>query len=93
MDEQQITAKIIQVLQQVAPEVEGRILDPAVNFRDQCEIDSVDFLNFVLTLEKSLGIKIPEMDYPKFSSLQGCLSYLTAGPEEKPLPQSSSPPG
>jgi acyl carrier protein len=60
----------------VAPEAEIDTLDPDISFRDQIEIDSVDFLQFVLDLEKKLGISIPDVDYPKLSSLNGCLSYI-----------------
>jgi acyl carrier protein len=76
MDQDQLTRQIIDTLTGIAPEVEAGALDPEVSFRDQFEIDSVDFLNFVLRLEQELGVKIPEVDYPKLSSLKGCLSYL-----------------
>jgi len=76
MDQDQLTRQIIDALTSVAPEVEAGALDPEVSFRDQYEIDSVDFLNFVLRLEQELGVKIPEVDYPKLSSLKGCRSYL-----------------
>lgn len=65
-----------EALQTVAPEAQLDQLDPAVNFRDQIDIDSVDFLSFVMALEKSVGIRIPEIDCPKLSSLNGCLTYL-----------------
>jgi len=68
----QITVSILRV----APEAEIDTLDPDISFRDQIEIDSVDFLQFVLDLEKKLGISIPDVDYPKLSSLNGCLSYI-----------------
>ncbi len=76
MVENEIAAKVLESLQEVAPEVDTRALDPAVSLRDQFDIDSVDFLNFVLTLEKKMGTRIPEVDYPKLSSLNGCLAYL-----------------
>ena len=74
-----LRTEVLQALQEVAPETDPDAIDPEVNFRDQCEIDSVDFLNFVLALERRLGMKIPEMDYPKLSSLDGCTRYLSAG--------------
>jgi acyl carrier protein len=51
-------------------------LDPAADFRDQLDIDSMDFLTFVITLHESTGIEIPERDYPKLSSLDRCVAYL-----------------
>lgn len=76
MDQDTLTRLIIETLTAVAPDVDAGALDPVVSFRDQFEIDSVDFLNFVLLMEKALGIRIPEMDYPKLSGLNGCLAYL-----------------
>ena len=63
-------------LVKVAPESAEEELDPAVNFRDQIEFDSMDFVAFVLALEKTLGVKVPESDYPKLSSLEGCRHYF-----------------
>ena len=67
---------ILETLTAIAPDVDPGALDPEVAFRDQFEIDSVDFLNFVIALEKKLGRRIPESDFPKLSSLKGCLGYL-----------------
>lgn len=78
MNENAITDQVVNALLEIAPEADIRTLDPAASFRDQFEIDSVDFLNLVLALEKKLGTRIPEIDYPKLSSLSGCVAYLTA---------------
>lgn len=66
------------MLAKIAPESAGIELKPGVNFRDQFDFDSVDFLNFPLTLARELGVDIPELDYPKVSNLNGGLSYLGA---------------
>lgn len=66
----------LEVLGQIAPEAELGGLDPAKSFRDQFELDSVDYLNFVLTLQQRLDIQIPEMECPRLSSLNGCVDYL-----------------
>jgi acyl carrier protein len=67
---------ILETLTAIAPDADPGALDPDVAFRDQFEIDSVDFLNFVIALEKKLDRRIPETDFPKLSSLKGCLAYL-----------------
>ena len=67
---------MLETLTRVAPDVDPGTLDPELAFRDQFEIDSVDFLNFVIGLEKQLGRRIPEADFPRLSSLNGCLDYL-----------------
>jgi len=68
---------VIEQLSRIAPEVEPERVDAELSFRDQFEFDSVDFLNFVLAVEDRLGRRIAEVDYPKLSSLNGCISYLT----------------
>ena len=78
MDREAIKPIILEVMLSIVPELEPASLDARVSFRDQFEIDSIDYLNFVLTLEKRLGIKIPEIDYPRLSSLDGCVGYLAS---------------
>lgn len=75
-DRDSLVPLILDTLTGIAPDVDPGVLDPDVAFRDQFEIDSVDFLNFVIGLEKKLGRRIPETDFPKLSSLKGCLDYL-----------------
>jgi len=81
MNEEKIKAAVARALAGIAPESAGEELDPAVNFRDQMDFDSMDFVAFVLALEKDLEAKVPELDYPKLSSLDGCVAYFTAASE------------
>ena len=78
MDEAEIKAMVLEVMSQVAPNVDAAALDPEVAFRDQVEFDSLDFLNFVIALGERSGIEISETDYPKLASLKGCIAYFTA---------------
>ena len=77
MTRDQIQTITLEILSQIAPDADLDNLDSAQSFRDQFEFDSVDYLNFVLTLEKRLEIKIPEIECPQLASLDGCLTYLT----------------
>ena len=81
MTEKTLSKKILDVLAGVAPEAATRRLDPETNFRDQLDFDSVDFLTFALRLSEELQVEIPETDYPRLSSLVGCLSYLESRAE------------
>lgn len=76
MTESEIRQIVRQALSNVAPEVDLNAIDPAKNLRDQMDIDSVDFLNFVIGLHKELGIEIPDADLPKLATLNGCVAYL-----------------
>ena len=84
MNQEQIKQEVLAALIEVAPEIDARILDHEKNLRDQYPLDSIDFLHFVLNIEKRLGVKIPETDYPKLSSLSGSIRYLSvlSGEEE-----------
>jgi acyl carrier protein len=62
----------------VAPDLEGEAINPDAPFREQFEIDSMDFLNFVIALHKATGIDISERDYPQLETLAGCVRYLEA---------------
>jgi acyl carrier protein len=74
--EEQIREVVTRCLSRVAPEADLAALEPDVNFRDQLDIDSMDFLNFVIGVCEELEIDVPEADYPRFSSLDGGVAYL-----------------
>ena len=76
MTESEIRQIVREALSNVAPEVDLDAIDPAKNLRDQIDIDSVDFLNFVIGLHKELGIEIPDADVAKLGTLNGCVAYL-----------------
>lgn len=76
--ESQIKAVVLRVLNGIAPEVEIDAIDPSRDLRDQIDIDSVDFLNFVIGLHKDLEIEIPDADIPKLVSLNSCVDYLVS---------------
>jgi acyl carrier protein len=76
--EPELRRRVVLALQQVAPEIVAVKLDPTLAMRDQLEIDSIDFLNFVIGLESAVGIEIPDSDQLRLSSLDGAVSYLMA---------------
>lgn len=85
MNENEIKKVVLRVLSDIAPEADLEELDPGKNFRDQLDIDSMDFLNFVIALHEELGVDIPETDYPKLSSLAGSVSYLAEKQQAVPI--------
>ena len=46
--------------------------------RDQVDLDSFDFLNFLVALHRELGVDIPEADYGKLTSIDAAIDYLAA---------------
>lgn len=73
----QIEDTVLRLLGEIAPEADLTALKPDVGFRDQLDLDSMDFLNFVILLHKTFDLDIPESDYPKYATLKGCLEQLS----------------
>ncbi len=74
--QEELKALALRTLGEIAPEADLTTLKPDVSFRDQLDIDSMDFLNFVIALHEALHVDIPEADYPKLATLKGCIDYL-----------------
>ncbi|MFY9820931.1 MAG: acyl carrier protein [Thermoanaerobaculia bacterium] len=74
----EIRDTIFSVLAEIAPEADPAAVNPAESLREQLDLDSMDFLSFVIALHKRLGVEIPEADYPKLASIDGAASYLAA---------------
>ena len=78
LSEDEMRSRILRLLGEIAPEADTTSLRPDVSFRDQLDLDSMDFLNFVVARHKEFHIEIPESDYPKYMTLNGCLAQLSA---------------
>ena len=74
----EIKVTVLRALGEIAPEADLAAIKPDVSFRDQLDIDSMDFLNFVIAVHEALHVEIPEADYPKLITLNGCVGYLSA---------------
>jgi acyl carrier protein len=84
MTVEEIRATVLRILGEIAPEADLTHLKPDVSFRDQLDLDSMDFLNFVIALDEELDVRIPESDYPKLSTLAGCVVQLSARKGTRP---------
>jgi len=74
----QIKAAIFTGLKKIAPEADLDSLAPEENVREALDIDSFDFLNFLIGLHEELGIEIPEADYGQLTTLAEMIRYLMA---------------
>lgn len=68
---------IVALLGQIAPEADIGSVDPDADLREALDIDSYDYLNFIVGISEQLGIDVPEADYAKLDTLAGCETYLT----------------
>ena len=78
MNDAEIRKILREELGNIAPERDLATLDAAADVREALDIDSMDFLNFVIALHRRLGVDIPELDYPKLVTMDGAAAYLAA---------------
>lgn len=76
MTDDEIRARVIKTLSGIVPELEPRNLKPSVGLRDQIDVDSMDFLNFLMALQQEFGVDIPESDAAKLGTLDACVAYM-----------------
>ena len=76
MKREELAVRLLELLNEIAPDVDPAGVIPAVNFRDQFDFDSMDTLNFAIALHRDLGIDVPEADYSRLASLDKCVAYL-----------------
>ena len=67
---------ILNILERIAPDEDLSNLDDARPFREQMELDSMDFLDIVMELRKRHRIQIPEDDYINLASMNSTVAYL-----------------
>ena len=76
MTGEELRQAVLAVLRDVAPEAEFSRLAPDAPIRDQLDVDSIDFMRFLIGINERLHVDVPEADYPKVATLNGLLRYL-----------------
>lgn len=76
MSPEDIRKEILDILNDIAPDEDLSDLKDDVSFRDQMELDSMDFLDIVMELRKRYGIEVPEKDYMELNTLLSTVTYL-----------------
>jgi len=72
----EIREEILDILRDIAPDDDITDIDDDKPFRDQLELDSMDFLDIVMELRKRHRVQIPEEDYPELASMNSTVTYL-----------------
>jgi acyl carrier protein len=75
---QDIRTEVLAVLKSIAPEFEESDLRAGRPLRDYVDLDSMDWLNFLVALHERLAVDIPESDYAKLVTLEDLVAYLQA---------------
>jgi acyl carrier protein len=78
MNEQAARAAVVSAMGKVAPDVDMAAVDEESRLRQDLELDSLDFLRIVETIDADTGIDIPERDYPSVTTVRGLVEYLMA---------------
>jgi acyl carrier protein len=78
MSDDEIRDIVLRLLGEVAPEANLQDVAPDRRLRDQLDIDSMDALNFLIAVHEATGVDIPESDYPKLTTLDNIVAYLSA---------------
>jgi acyl carrier protein len=65
------------VLGRIAPEADLADVPGDVDFREELDLDSMDFLSLVEGLKEATGVDIPENDYDKVETVDGLVAYLS----------------
>ena len=69
---------IVAALGEVAPEVDAAAIDPDVDLTEQLDLDSMDYLNWLLEIHRTTGIDVPERDYGRLRTVADAARYVSA---------------
>lgn len=76
MTREEIRDEILDILGDIAPDEDLSELKDEQSFREQMELDSMDFLDIVMELRKRHRVQIPEDDYVELASMNSTVNYL-----------------
>jgi acyl carrier protein len=76
MTENDIRGEILSALTTIAQEVEADDINDDMLLRDQVDLDSMDWLNFLIGIHKRLKVDIPESDYQSLRTLTDLVRYV-----------------
>jgi acyl carrier protein len=76
MTNAEIRKAVVDILGDIAPDDDLSTLDDETPFREQLEMDSMDFLDIVMELRKRYRIQVPEEDYLQLRSMASTVAYL-----------------
>ena len=76
MNDTDVRALVVATLKSIAPELEEPALRDDRPLRLQVDLDSIDWLNFLLRLHERLDVEIPESDYQRLVTIADIVAYL-----------------
>ncbi len=76
MTREQARQLIFDVLVDIAPEVDRNGVDDDLDLTEQLDLDSMDYLTWMIALSERTGVDIPQRDVSRFLTIDGAVSYL-----------------
>lgn len=69
---------ILDAIVKIAPDVDPTVLPDDVDFREEAELDSMDFLGVLTAVQEATGVSVPETDYSQIITIERFAEYLSA---------------
>jgi acyl carrier protein len=76
MDKKKLETEILEIIKDVTMEEDISNIDHSTPFKDQLDIDSMDFLDIVMQVKEKYGIDVPAEDFTHFVTMNQLCSYL-----------------
>jgi acyl carrier protein len=78
MNREQARDLIFDALADIAPEVDRLQVDDDVDLTEQLDLDSMDYLTWMIAISQDAGLDIPQADVSAFLTVDGAVNYLVA---------------
>jgi acyl carrier protein len=69
---------ILDAIERIAPDVDASAVPDDVDFREEAELDSMDFLSVLNAIQEATGVEVPEIDYAQIMTIAQFTDYLNA---------------
>ena len=69
-------AGVVAELLEIAPEIDEADLSDTDLLRDQVDLDSMDWLNFLVRLHQRFEVDIPESEYASLRTINDLTAYI-----------------
>ena len=83
MTEAEIRGALAKILARIAPEADLASIDPEEPLQRELDIDSFDFLNLLVGIQKELSVTVAESEYAQVATMTGMLQLLASRLSER----------
>jgi acyl carrier protein len=76
MNRQEARELIFDALADIAPEVDRDHVEDGLDLTEQLDLDSMDYLTWMIAISEAAEIEIPQSDVSRFLTVDGAVAYL-----------------